>query len=91
VAVRVREFDTSLSSPEAGSLAWLDRDCPVLSDLASCQEEFGLLGVGEKFPRFCLAANVGAEADLAFRTITNEDYPGDWKVYFFWPKDFTKL
>jgi peroxiredoxin (alkyl hydroperoxide reductase subunit C) len=50
-----------------------------------------LLGVDEKFPRFSLLASVGAEEDLALRTITDEDYPGDWKVYFFWPKDFTPL
>jgi peroxiredoxin (alkyl hydroperoxide reductase subunit C) len=25
----------------------------------------------------------------AFRPITDQDYAGKWKVYFFWPKDFT--
>jgi peroxiredoxin (alkyl hydroperoxide reductase subunit C) len=25
----------------------------------------------------------------AFTNITDESYPGKWKVYFFWPKDFT--
>ena len=24
-----------------------------------------------------------------FKEITNDTYPGKWKVYFFWPKDFT--
>src|SRR5690349_6143765 len=50
-----------------------------------------MLGVGEKFPSFSLKATVGTErdADKAFRTISDLDYPDKWKVYFFWPKDFT--
>ena len=50
-----------------------------------------MLGVGEKFPSFSLTACVGTEKDpkKAFKTITDLDYPGKWKVYFFWPKDFT--
>lgn len=50
-----------------------------------------MLGVGEKFPSFSLTATVGTERDpkIAFKTITDLDYPGKWKVYFFWPKDFT--
>ena len=50
-----------------------------------------MLGIGEKFPAFSVTATVGVERDskTAFRTITDLDYPGKWKVYFFWPKDFT--
>jgi peroxiredoxin (alkyl hydroperoxide reductase subunit C) len=50
-----------------------------------------MLGVGEKFPSFSVTATVGIEKDpaKAFRTITDLDYAGKWKVYFFWPKDFT--
>ncbi len=50
-----------------------------------------MLGVGEKFPDFSVTATVSIDKDLnkAFKTITNEDYKGKWKVYFFWPKDFT--
>jgi len=50
-----------------------------------------MLGVGEKFPDFSVTATVSTDKDLnkAFKTITNEDYRGKWKVYFFWPKDFT--
>jgi peroxiredoxin (alkyl hydroperoxide reductase subunit C) len=50
-----------------------------------------MLGVGEKFPSFSLNATVSTEKDAnkAFRTITDLDYPDQWKVYFFWPKDFT--
>jgi len=50
-----------------------------------------VLGIGETFPHFSLAANVSADERRAFRTITDQDYPGQWKVYFFWPKDFTPL
>lgn len=50
-----------------------------------------MLGIGEKFPAFSVTATVGIEKDpkTAFKTITDLDYPGKWKVYFFWPKDFT--
>ena len=50
-----------------------------------------MLGVGERFPDFSVTATVSRDTDLkkAFQTITNEDYKGKWKVYFFWPKDFT--
>ncbi len=52
-----------------------------------------MLTVGEKFPSFSLTATVSAESDpkTAFRLITDLDYPEKWKVYFFWPKDFTLL
>ncbi len=48
-----------------------------------------MLGVGEKFPSFSVTATVSLEKGKEFKTITNEDYAGKWKVYFFWPKDFT--
>ena len=48
-----------------------------------------MLGVGQKFPAFSLQATVSLEKGKAFKTITDQDYPGKWKVYFFWPKDFT--
>ncbi len=48
-----------------------------------------MLGVGEKLPSFALTATVSTDQKKAFRTITDLDYPGKWKVYFFWPKDFT--
>lgn len=52
-----------------------------------------MLGIGEKFPAFSVTATVGTENDpkLAFKTITDLDYPEKWKVYFFWPMDFTLL
>jgi len=48
-----------------------------------------MLGVGQKFPSFSLQATVSLEKGKTFRTITDDDYPDKWKVYFFWPKDFT--
>lgn len=48
-----------------------------------------MLGVGENFPNYSLTAVVSLEKGKEFSTITNESYPGKWKVYFFWPKDFT--
>jgi len=50
-----------------------------------------MIGVGEKFPEFELTATVSTAKDAAkaFKTIRHDDYPGKWKVYFFWPKDFT--
>ncbi|HEX8924672.1 MAG TPA: peroxiredoxin [Terriglobales bacterium] len=50
-----------------------------------------MLGVGEKFPEFSVTATVSTDKDFskAFTNITDQSYPGKWKVYFFWPKDFT--
>jgi alkyl hydroperoxide reductase subunit AhpC len=48
-----------------------------------------MLTVGEKFPSFSVTAVVSRDKDNAFQTITDESYTGKWKVYFFWPKDFT--
>lgn len=48
-----------------------------------------MLGVGQKFPEFNLKATVSLEKGKEFKDITNKDYEGKWKIYFFWPKDFT--
>jgi peroxiredoxin (alkyl hydroperoxide reductase subunit C) len=48
-----------------------------------------MLGVGQKFPSFDVTATVSLDMKNAFTQITDESYPGKWKVYFFWPKDFT--
>ena len=48
-----------------------------------------MLGIGQKFPAFSLTATVSTDMKNAFQPITDEDYAGKWKVYFFWPKDFT--
>jgi len=48
-----------------------------------------MLGVGQKFPAFSLQATVSIDKGKAFQTISDEDFKDKWKVYFFWPKDFT--
>lgn len=48
-----------------------------------------MLGVGEKFPEFHVKATVSLDKGKEFTEITNDSYSGRWKVYFFWPKDFT--
>src|SRR5437763_3804491 len=48
-----------------------------------------MLGVGQQFPEFSVTATVSRNKGNEFKTITNDDYEGKWKVYFFWPKDFT--
>jgi peroxiredoxin (alkyl hydroperoxide reductase subunit C) len=48
-----------------------------------------MLTVGENFPQFEVTATVDTDLKKAFETINNQSFPGKWKVYFFWPKDFT--
>lgn len=48
-----------------------------------------MLGIGEQFPDFKLTATVSLKKGEEFKEITNQDYKGKWKVFFFWPKDFT--
>jgi alkyl hydroperoxide reductase subunit AhpC len=48
-----------------------------------------MLGVGQAFPNFSVTATVSTDKNKAFETISDSSYSGKWKVYFFWPKDFT--
>jgi alkyl hydroperoxide reductase subunit AhpC len=48
-----------------------------------------MLGVGHRFPSFSLQATVSVEKGKAFQTVTDQDFKEKWKIYFFWPKDFT--
>ena len=48
-----------------------------------------MLGVGDRFPAFSVMASVSREKGKEFETVTDASYPGKWKVYFFWPMDFT--
>ena len=45
--------------------------------------------IGDKFPEFELQASVSTEPSKEFEEITNQSYPGKWRVIFFWPMDFT--
>ena len=48
-----------------------------------------MIKVGDKLPAFSVDATVSMDLDTAFETVTDQSYPGKWKVLFFWPKDFT--
>jgi lipoyl-dependent peroxiredoxin subunit C len=48
-----------------------------------------MLGVGQAFPKFSVQATVSNDLKTAFQTITESEFGGKWKIYFFWPKDFT--
>lgn len=48
-----------------------------------------MLGVGQKFPEYKLTAVVSADQNSAFTEISESEFPDKWRVYFFWPKDFT--
>jgi lipoyl-dependent peroxiredoxin subunit C len=48
-----------------------------------------MLSVGANFPSFELTAVVDLDLKKAFQPITEKSFSGKWKVYFFWPKDFT--
>jgi len=48
-----------------------------------------MLTIGDKFPDFELTGVVSNDAASAFQTINSQKLEKDWKVVFFWPKDFT--
>ena len=48
-----------------------------------------MLGIGQRFPDFSLTGVVSNDLDAAFQPLTQDSFPGKWKVVFFWPKDFT--
>lgn len=48
-----------------------------------------MLGIGARFPGFSLTGVVSNDLPSAFRTFDQHSFPGQWKVVFFWPKDFT--
>jgi peroxiredoxin (alkyl hydroperoxide reductase subunit C) len=48
-----------------------------------------VLTIGDKFPAFAAKAVVALHRGKEFADLTDTSYAGKWKVYFFWPKDFT--
>jgi peroxiredoxin (alkyl hydroperoxide reductase subunit C) len=48
-----------------------------------------MLTVGAKFPAFNLKAVGQGDLKTAFSDMTEKSLPGKWKVFVFWPKDFT--
>ena len=47
-----------------------------------------MLTIGDLFPSFSLNAVTQNHHDT-FPVMTNQDQAGKWKIFFFWPKDFT--
>jgi alkyl hydroperoxide reductase subunit AhpC len=45
--------------------------------------------IGDQFPAFSATAVTSLERGKEFIQLTNHSFDGKWKVYFFWPKDFT--
>ena len=48
-----------------------------------------MLGIGQRFPDFSLTGVVSSDPGAGFRPVTQDSFPGKWRVVFFWPKDFT--
>jgi alkyl hydroperoxide reductase subunit AhpC len=45
--------------------------------------------IGDQFPAFSATAVTSLERGKEFTQLTDQSFEGKWKVYFFWPKDFT--
>ena len=52
-------------------------------------QEIDMLGIGQKFPTYALTGVVSNDLDKGFKPFTQDSDAGKWKVFFFWPKDFT--
>jgi peroxiredoxin (alkyl hydroperoxide reductase subunit C) len=48
-----------------------------------------MLSVGDRFPSFRLKATVSTDPACSFRELSDHDDRGRWKIFFFYPKDFT--
>ncbi|MEJ2513845.1 MAG: peroxiredoxin [Gammaproteobacteria bacterium] len=48
-----------------------------------------MIKIGSKFPDFRLTGVVSGDINTAFKEVSSEELKGQWKVVFFWPKDFT--
>ena len=48
-----------------------------------------MLTVGDKFPDFSVTGVVSTDPAKAFQPFTQASDKGQWKIVFFWPKDFT--
>ncbi len=48
-----------------------------------------MLTVGDTFPAFNLKGVVSSDPKTAFQDVSDKTDAGQWKIVFFWPKDFT--
>jgi alkyl hydroperoxide reductase subunit AhpC len=53
------------------------------------QEATIMLTIGDKLPDFTVPVQQGTSALPAGETLSQDAFPGKWKVLFYWPKDFT--
>lgn len=48
-----------------------------------------MLTIGQPFPQFSVKATISTDIKTAFSDVNQATYADLWKIYFFWPKDFT--
>ena len=48
-----------------------------------------MITIGSPFPSFTMKGVVSSHLEGAFIDVSDKTYTDKWKVYFFWPKDFT--
>src|SRR3954453_10001164 len=48
-----------------------------------------MLTIGDRLPAFDVPATVSNDMDKAFTRVSDKSDAGQWKIVFFWPKDFT--
>lgn len=48
-----------------------------------------MLTIGDSFPQYRLQSVVGTEPGSEFKELSNDSFPGQWRVVYFWPMDFT--
>jgi len=48
-----------------------------------------MLTVGNTFPEFSVNATVSSDINNAFERITDQNHKTKWRIFFFWPMDFT--
>jgi alkyl hydroperoxide reductase subunit AhpC len=48
-----------------------------------------MLTIGDTLPDFTVPVQQGVDALPAGETLSQDSFPGKWKVLFYWPKDFT--
>lgn len=48
-----------------------------------------MLKIGDHFPNFNLIGVKSTDIKEAFIEINEKTFPDKWKIFFFWPKDFT--
>jgi peroxiredoxin (alkyl hydroperoxide reductase subunit C) len=48
-----------------------------------------MLTIGQNFPEFSMKAVNSTDPKTAFSDVSHDSDKGKWKIFFFWPKDFT--